>query len=69
MLPATLPYSKGDLVDLALQYPDVNISVSDVLRQCATGALHGDQARLDGNINAIGNVELFGLENVTHLHG
>ena len=69
MLPATLPYSEGDLVDLALQYPDVDISVSDVLRQCTTGALYGDQARLDGNINAIGNVELFGLENVPHLHG
>ena len=44
VLPATLPDCEGDLVDLALQYPDIDIGVSDVLRQCTTGTLHGDDA-------------------------
>lgn len=67
MLPASLPHSESDFVDLALQYPDIDIGVSNVLRQSTTGTLDGDDSRLDGDVNAVRNVELFGLENVPHL--
>lgn len=67
MLPSSLPHSKSNLVDLALQYPDIDIGVTDVLRQSTTGTLDGDNSRLDGDVNAVRDVELFGLENVPHL--
>lgn len=67
MLPSSLPHSKSDLVDLALQYPDIDIGVTDVLRQSTTGTLDSDNSRLDGDVNAVRDVELFGLENVPHL--
>ena len=67
MLPATLPDRQGDSVDLALHQPDIDIGVSEVLREGTTGTLNGDEAGLDGDFNAIWNIELFGLENVPHL--
>ena len=67
VLPATLPDRQGHLVDLALHQPDVDISVSEVLREGTTGALDSDEAGLDVDFNALRNVEFFGLENVPHL--
>ena len=67
VLPATLPDGNGDLVHLALDEPNVDISVSEVLRQCATGTLDGDKTGLDGDFNSLWNLELFVLEYVPHL--
>ena len=67
VLPAALPNREGNTVDLALHQPDVDISVSEVLREGATGALDGNLAGLDGDFNTLWNVELFGLEDVPHL--
>lgn len=67
MLPAALPDSEGDPVDFALNEPDVKIGMTEVLGQCAAGALDGDEAGLDGDFNTVRDSELFGLENVPHL--
>ena len=67
MLPAALPDRQGNPVNLALHQPDVDIRMSEVLREGTTGALNGDEARLDGDFNALRDVEFFGLENVPHL--
>ena len=69
MLPAALPDREGNTVDLALHQPDVNISVPEVLGEGAAGASDGDETGLDDNVNALGNLELFGLQNVPHLLG
>ena len=67
VLAATLPDRQGDTVDLALHQPDVDICVSEVLRQGTTGTGDGDEAGLDGDFNALWDLEFFGLENVPHL--
>ena len=67
MLPAALPHTEGNPVDLALDQTDVNIGVPEVLGQCATGTLDSHKARLDGDFNTLWDFELFSLEDVPHL--
>lgn len=67
MLAAPLPDGQRDLGGLALHQPDVDICVSQVLRKGTAGASDGNEAGLDGDFNAVRNLEFFGLENVPHL--
>lgn len=67
VLAAALPYREGDLVGLALQQPDVHVDVADILVQGSAGTLDRDETGLDVDFNTLGNVELFGLEDVPHL--
>lgn len=67
VLPASLPDCECDAGGLALDQPDVDVGMSEVLGEGTTGALDGDEAGLDGNFNALWDGELFGLEDVPHL--
>ena len=67
VLPATLPDGESDAVGLALHQPDVDICVSQVLRERTAGASNGNEAGLDGDFNTLWDFEFFSLENVPHL--
>jgi hypothetical protein len=67
VLTATLPDRKDDLGLGALLELNVHVNMANVLLEFAPWTLDGDEARLDGNGNALRNLELFGLENVLHL--
>jgi len=68
MLPASRPHCERDhCLLLALQDFDVHVDMSDVLGKSAAGSSDGDEARLDDNVNAGGDYEFFGLEDVPHL--
>ena len=67
VLATALPYREADLVVLSLLKPDVHVDMTDVLRQSSTRTLDGNEAGLDVHGDTLGDVELFGLENVTHL--
>ena len=68
MLAAALPHRECDLVRLrALDKPDVHVDVADVLDERPPRAGHLDLARLDLDVDALGDLELFGLEDVPHL--
>ena len=71
VLSATLPYRKTDdllaLDQFGLEL-DVHVRVAVVLLQGAAWTSYGDQARLDGDSDTIGDLELFGGEDVTHLN-
>jgi hypothetical protein len=68
VLAAALPYGKGDLVVLALEQADVHVHMADIFGERRPGTLNGNDPRLDGNLDAVGDGELFGLENVAHLY-
>lgn len=67
MLASTLPYSQSDFCGFALEEADVHVDMADVLCQDASGTSDGDEAGLDGDFNALRDVEFFGLEYVPHL--
>jgi len=67
MFPAALPDSECDLIGLSFHETDVHIDMTDILLQCAAGSCYCDEAGLDRNLNALGNVEFFGLKDVPHL--
>lgn len=68
MLPATLPDGEGNLGGvLGFYQPDVHVDVSDVLDKVAPWTLDGDDTRLDGNINTLGDIEFFCRMDVPHL--
>ena len=67
VLPAALPDGEDHTVGLAVDETDVDIGVPEVLGEGSAGTLDGDKAGLDGDVNTLRNVELFGLENVPHL--
>lgn len=67
MFPAALPHCQKDLRRLSLNHSDIHIDMSDILGQCSAGPSDGDLTRFDGDINAFGDFELFGFEDVPHL--
>lgn len=67
VLPAALPDGEGDLVDLALYQPDVDIGVSDILRQGTARACYFDETRFHSDLDSLGDFKFFGLEDVSHL--
>ena len=62
----TLPNSKSDLRPLSLNELDVHVDMADVLLELAPSAFDGDDARLDGDGNAVRYDQLFCLQNITH---
>lgn len=67
MLAVASPDGKYDLRLRTLLQLDVHVDVADVLRELASGALNGDEPRLDLYGDTLGDFELFGLEDVAHL--
>ena len=68
MLASTLPNSKSDLVGrLALEEPDVHVDMTNIFCEGPAGPCDGNEAGLNGNRDALRNVEFFGLEDVPHL--
>lgn len=67
MLATALPDSKGDGVGLALVEADVHVNVADILGQRSAGPSDGDEARLDADLDALRDVQLFCLQHVAHL--
>ena len=67
VFPAALPDSQSDHSSFALHYPDIHIDMSDILGQSSPGSSDWDKARFDCNINAGGDFEFFGFEDVPHL--
>ena len=68
MFTSTLPDRKSDFVGrLSLDQPDVHVNMTDIFGEGATGTCDADEARLDGNGDALGDVEFFSLEDVPHL--
>jgi hypothetical protein len=65
----TLPNSKSNLRPLSFDELDVHVDMADVLLELAPSALDDDDARLDGDGNALRNDQLFCLQNVTHPRG
>lgn len=70
MLAATLPNCQTNYL-LALDEVwlelDVHIDMAQVLLQCPTRTCYGNEARLDGEGNAIRDLELFSGKDVAHL--
>lgn len=64
---AALPDCKSHLVCFALEEADVHVDMADVLGQRPPWSCDIDDAGFDGDIDALGNVELFVLDNVSHL--
>ncbi len=69
VLATTLPDGKSDLGPLSFDELDVHVDVADVLLELAASALDGDDARLDGDGDALRHNQLFRLQNVTHPRG
>ena len=67
MLASSLPDSEGYPVDLPLHQLNVDIGMPEVLGQCTTGTLDGDDAGLDSDFDTLWNIELFSLEDIPHL--
>ena len=67
MLAVASPDGKDDLRLRALLQLNVHVDMANVLRELASGALNGDEPRPDLDSHTLGNLELFGLEDVTHL--
>ena len=67
MFTSTLPDSKCDLVGLALEQPDVHVDMTDIFCEGTARSCDSDEAGLDGNRDALRDVEFFGLEDVPHL--
>ena len=68
MFTSTLPDRKSDFVGrLSLDQPDVHVNMTDIFCEGAPGTCDADEARLDGNGDALGDDEFFSLEDVPHL--
>jgi hypothetical protein len=67
VLAAALPDSEVNLVHLSRNKANVHVNMADILCEGSTGALHSDEAGLDGDLNVLRNIEIFCLEDVLHL--
>ena len=66
VLSASVPDTQGDRVGL-LDELDVHVDVPDVLVENTSRPGHLDDSGLDGDSDALGDGEVFGLEDVLHL--
>ena len=68
MLPATLPDSESNFGRvLCFHQPDVHVDVSDILDEATPWTLDSNDTGLDGNVNALGDIEFFCRVDVPHL--
>jgi len=68
VLATALPDGQKNLrVLLAFDELDVHVDMPNILLERPSRARDRDQARLDGNGDAVGDDEFFGLQNVAHL--
>lgn len=67
MFASALPHCERNFVGLPFDQPDVHIDMANVFVERAAGALDGDEARLDSDLNALRDVEFFSLMDVPHL--
>jgi hypothetical protein len=67
VFPVALPNCEGDLVGLGLDQADVHIHMANGLRKCSPWSSDHDDSRLDGDRYAIGNLQFFSFEDITHL--
>jgi len=68
MLASPLPNSKSDPVSrLALEESNVHVDMTNVFCEGPARPCDGNEAGLNGNRDALRNVEFFGLEDVPHL--
>lgn len=67
MLAAALPDGEEDLGLLALDDTDVHVDMADVLGEGSPRASNADDTGLDGDLDALGDIEFFNLLDVQHL--